>query len=358
MRFLLSFQHAAKGSEMQGLEGLYAVIQQLAGFELAAVAWERDVLAARVQDYDPGLLDLLSFTGRISWSRARVLGSGKTPIRTTPIALYPREQATLWRIQEQETLALSSHAERVHAYLRERGASFFSDIVRGTGLVKAQAEAALAELVASGLVCSDGFAGLRGLFSPAATRTPLRRRAQPVGMEGAGRFNLLEAPPEARDYEALARALLARWGVLFRRVLEREPVKVPWGELVPVLRRMEARGELRGGRFVSSFGGEQYALPDAVTLLRKQRREGAQGQLVSLSAADPLNLVGIITPGPRLASQPKNRVLFEDGVPVALLDAGEVRWVADVEAARRWPLESALVARRVHPEVRAYQGNA
>ncbi len=360
LRFLLQFQHLAKGSEMQGVDGLYAVVEQLSGFELAAVAWERDVLSARVRHYDPSLLDTLSFTGRVSWSRVRLTDSGRTPIRTTPIALYPREQIELFRVQEGiGEPVLSPEAQRAHTFLSERGASFFSDIVRGTGLLKTQVEAALAELVASGRVNSDGFAGLRGLFSQsAAARHPLRRRGQqPLGMEGAGRYGLLPAPPARRDAAELARALLRRWGVLFRRLLEREPVKISWGELVPELRRMEARGELRGGRFVSGFSGEQYALPEAVTLLRKQRREAPHGELISVSAADPLNLIGILTPGARLASQPRNRALFEDGVPVAVLDAGEVRFLKEVEPGRQWLLESALIARKVRPEVRAYQGN-
>ncbi len=360
LRFLLRFQRLDKDSEMQGVEGLYAVIEQLQGFELAAVSWERDVLAARLKPYDPGFLDMLTFTGRVAWSRARVLVSGRTPIRTTPIALYPRHCAGLVRIREAASeAAFSAEGTRVHAHLTAHGASFLSDIVRSTGLVKVQAESALAELVAAGHVSSDGFSGLRGLFSQSATRSPVRRRAQPLGMEAAGRYGLLEAPPETRDYEALARVLLARWGVLFRRVLEREPIKLSWGELLPVLRRMEARGELRGGRFVSGYGGEQYALPDAVTLLRKLRREPKRGELIAISAADPLNLIGILTPGPRLASQPKNRVLFEDGVPIAVLDAGEVRFLDDEAAKdRAWALSNALVARKVRPEIRAYQGNA
>ncbi|MFT3925948.1 MAG: DEAD/DEAH box helicase [Myxococcales bacterium] len=360
MRFLLGWQHLGKGNEMQGLEGLYAVVDQLSGFELAAVAWERDVLAARVRHYDPGLLDALSFTGRVSWSRVRLTDSGRTPIRTTPIALYPREQMELFRIQEGTgEPALSSEAQRVHEFLRERGASFFNDIARGSGLLKAQVESALAELVACGRVNSDGFAGLRGLFSQSAgSRHPLRRRSQqPLGMEGAGRYGLLALPAQQRDPVELARALLKRWGVVFRRVLDRESVKIAWGELVPVLRRMEARGEVRGGRFVSGFSGEQYALPEAVSALRKQRRDAPQGELISISAADPLNLIGLITPGQRLASQPRNRVLFEDGVPVAALDAGEVKFLRETEPAKQWALESALVARRVRPEVRAYQGN-
>jgi ATP-dependent Lhr-like helicase len=358
LRFLLQFQHVAPGSQMQGLEGLNAVVEQLAGFELAAVAWERDVLAARVRDYDPTQLDLLSYTGRVCWARARMTESGKTPIRTTPIALYPREQAAVWRVREGDGIAgLSADAQRVHAFLEASGASFFPDVARGLGLDKAGVEGALAELVASGRVSSDGFAGLRGLFTPAAAQGGLRRRTQAQGMEAAGRYDLLVTPPQTRDAEAVARALLARWGVLFRRVLDREPAALSWGELVPVLRRMEARGELRGGRFVAGFSGEQYALPDAVALLRKQRRERPEGQLVSLCAADPLNLIGILTPGGRLASQPRNRLLLEDGVPVAVLDAGEVRFIGDVEPARRSLFERVLTARNARLETRAYQEN-
>jgi ATP-dependent Lhr-like helicase len=305
------------------------------------------------------MLDTLSFTGRVSWSRVRLTESGRTPIRTTPVALYPREQIEVFRIQEGAGEPVwSSEAQRVHEHLRERGASFFSDIARATALSKTELEVALAELVASGRVNSDGFAGLRGLFSQSTSGQSMRRPGQrPLGMEGAGRYGLLPPPLAQRDPVELARALLRRWGVLFRRVLDREPVKISWGELVPVLRRMEARGELRGGRFVSGFSGEQYALPEAVTQLRKQRRDGAQGELISVSGADPLNLVGILTPGPRLPSQPRNRVLFEDGAPIAVLDAGEVRFLSEVEPARQWALESALVAKRVRPEVGAVQEN-
>jgi ATP-dependent Lhr-like helicase len=362
MRFLLEFQHVQQGAKMQGIEGLYAVVEQLQGFELAAASWERDVLACRVQDYDPSWLDTLSYTGRVAWARASVAsgGRGATPIRTTPIALYPRELAALWRACEGEgEVTLSPDAQRVQQLLQRRGASFLPDIARETALVRAQVEAALCELVAFGLVSSDGFAGLRGLFAPKSSGRPLARgRSRELGMEAAGRYGLLEAPLPTRDLEALARALLARWGLVFRRVLEREPVRLPWGELLRVLRVMEARGEVRGGRFVSGFSGEQYALPEAVGQLRKLRREGPRGQLVSLCGADPLNLVGIITPGPRLAATAKNRVLLEDGVPVAVLSAGEARLLCEVPAERRWAFETALVTRKVRPEVRAYQGSA
>jgi ATP-dependent Lhr-like helicase len=362
MRFLLEFQHVQHGTQMQGIEGLHAVIEQLQGFELAAASWERDVLACRVRDYDPTWLDTLSYTGRVAWSRASVAsgGRGATPIRTTPIALYPRESSALWRVREgEDALVLSPAAERVQLLLQSRGASFLPDIGRETGLVRAQVEAALCELVAFGLVSSDGFAGLRGLFAPKSSGRPTTRgRGRVLGMEAAGRYGLLEAPSATRDLEPLARALLARWGLVFRRVLEREPVRLPWGELLCVLRAMEARGEVRGGRFVSGFSGEQYALPEAVSHLRKLRNEGPKGQLVSLCGADPLNLVGIVTPGPRLAATAKNRVLLEDGVPVAVLSAGEARLLCEVPAERRWAFETALVTRKVRPEVRAYQGSA
>jgi ATP-dependent Lhr-like helicase len=362
MRFLLEFQHVSPGSKMHGVEGLFAVIEQLQGFELAAASWERDVLAARMRAYEPSWLDTLSYTGRIAWARASVAGSGRgsTPIRTTPIALYPREAGNLWRVREAPgTLELSPAASQVRAWLEQRGASFLPDIVRGSGLVRAQAEAALCELVALGMVSSDGFAGLRGLFSQKSSARPaVRMRARAIGLEAAGRYGLLDEPPSTRALEPLARALLARWGVVFRRVLEREPVRVPWGELLRVLRSMEARGEVRGGRFIAGFSGEQYALPEAVSALRRLRRQEPEGQLVSLCGADPLNLIGLVTPGARLAATARNRVLFEDGVPVATLSGGEVQLLHDVPNERRWRLETALVQRHVRPEVRAYQGNA
>jgi ATP-dependent Lhr-like helicase len=345
MRFLLRFQHVAPGSRLRGPEGLYALIEQLAGFELSAGAWEQDVLPARMEGYDPGALDLLSLTGRVSWARLSVPSGKKlsTPIRTTPIALFPRELSGLLggagRSEEPE---LSHVAARVAQVLAERGASFVHDLVTHSGLLKTQVEQGLSELVAQGRVSSDGFAGLRALLSPPSGRVhPRHGRGRAAGLDAAGRYGLLP-PAREPEPERFAQRLLLRWGVVFRRLVEREPQGVPWGELLRVLRRMEARGEVRGGRFVSGFSGEQYALPDAVGLLRKLRREEPRGELVSLSAVDPLNLCGVITPGPRLPAIAASRVLLRDGVPVATLSGGACQFLVEVPSEERFELERAL----------------
>ncbi len=336
MRFFVAHQHARPSEQKRGLEGLYAVIEQLAGFELAAAAWERDVLPRRVADYAPEQLDYLAFTGRVAWARAALGGERRSqgPIRTTPIALFPREQLAVLRAAHEGACALSLSAQKVHAHLRERGASFVSDIARDRGLDRAQVEDALGELAALGLVTSDGFVGLRALLGDPKARV---RGAEP------GRYALLDESSRC-DPERLARSLLCRWGVVFRRLLERESSPLPWSELVRVLRQLEARGELRGGRFVANFGGEQFALPEVVASLRRLRNAPLEGELVAISASDPLNLVGIVTPGPRIPQQPSSRLLLRDGLPVAVLLSGNVRWLADVADADQPALERALRA--------------
>jgi ATP-dependent Lhr-like helicase len=278
----------------------------------------------------------------------------------------PRAQAELWLPGTFDTEGLSSSASRVHEQLVRRGASFFDDLVRGSGLLRTQAEEALGELVAHGLVTSDAFAGLRTLITPADKRRPSRRAlvsrgfapplglpgtARPttvLGMEGAGRFSLLTGSPDEKDVEALARTLLLRWGVVFRKVLERESGLVTWRELLRVYHRLEARGEIRGGRFVVGFSGEQFALPEAVGTLRKLRREEPSGQLVSVSGADPLNLVGILTSDERVPSVATSRVLYADGVPLALRDGRTTR-VLDVPRGRtEGELERALLRSPAH----------
>jgi ATP-dependent Lhr-like helicase len=282
-------------------------------------------------------------------------------VRATPIALVDRAELGGWRTAGDDAAPASAEAEAVLELLRRAGASFFADIVRGTGLVRAQAEEALGELVSLGLVTSDAFSGLRALLVPANRRRtvhPRRSRRAVFGMETAGRWSLLGATPtdEERRIETVARALLRRWGVVFRRLLDREGSLPPWRELLRVYRRLEARGELRGGRFVGGFTGEQYALPEAVGLLRKARREGGQDALVSVSAADPLNILGVLTPGRRLPAIASNRVLFRDGVPIAVREGGEIRFLEPPEERSRFALEGALVRKSLPRQVRAYLG--
>ena len=318
MRFLLHWQHVAAEDQVKGAEGLAAVIEQLEGFELAAAAWEHDVLPARVADYDAEQLDRLCLSGRVAWGR--LAPGAKAPLRTSPIALLLREHAAHWGM-EKAVPDFSSEAAAVQEALQKRGASFFNELVTATRLLPAVVERGLAELAGAGVASADSFAGLRALLAP-----PDKRRAL---VEAAGRWSLL-ASERADDVEVVAKTLLKRYGVVFRTMLQRESGLPPWRELVRVYRRMEARGEIRGGRFVAGFGGEQFAAADAVGRLRAVRKMERTDELAVLSAADPLNLVGVLTPHPRIASVHRNRLLLKDGLPVAALEAGELRRLADV----------------------------
>lgn len=375
VRFFVEHQGLSKAQQRRGSEGLFAVVEQLSGFDLAAGAWESDVLPARVADYQPALLDQLSFSGRVAWARAAESRDKRAegPIRTTPIALFVREQLGALRGSGGFSCELSLSAQKVKAQLEARGASFVNDLARGTQLARSEVEEALGELSACGLVTSDGFAGLRALLSLASEQHRHKREVEP------GRYALIERETgdTQRDLTVTARTLLRRWGVLFRKLLERECAGVSWGALVRVLRDLEARGEVRGGRFVSGFGGEQYALPEAVSLLRKLRREPAPGELITISASDPLNLVGIVTPGARIPQVPSTRIMLRDGVavaavsraraeePRALADGSGVRWLLaellDTPPAERERLEAALLGERhrglTRPAVLALRGD-
>jgi ATP-dependent Lhr-like helicase len=358
LRFLMSWQHAAPDSRLQGSEGLAAIIEQLEGMEAGAAAWEADVLPVRMEGYDPSWLDQLCMSGRISWSRRTPpLGRASSPIRTSPISLCSRENAGTWRFGSVNEQEVSNDATLVLDVLRASGAIFFDDIVHQSRLLPAQAREALGELVSSGLVTADGFTGLRALLAPGPKRQrPGRRAAAPYSMEAAGRWAALPKADDDPDVESVAWALLRRWGVVFRRALDREGDLPPWYTLLGVYRRLEAQGRIRGGRFVAGFSGEQYALPEAVTALRKVRRQPKTGQLVSISAADPLNLVGILTPGRRIPATPKNRILLRDGVPVAFREGNDTHFMQD-PADQRWALTQALGRQSLPRAVRAYLGN-
>jgi ATP-dependent Lhr-like helicase len=375
MRFLLEWQHVAPHARLAGAEGMSAVIEQLDGFEVQAAAWESDVLPVRMHDYDPSWLDALCLSGRVTWARRTASGKKNGPVRSTPIALLLRGTMARWLapVKVLDVVATDGDVEPSAAarvalgVLSQRGACFFDDLMRASKLLKAELEEALGELVSAGLVSSDGISGLRALIAPRAPRSPLRRRAAGYTMEAAGRWAMLVRQDSSDGHEhleAVARSLLRRWGVLFRRLLDREGPLPPWRDLLRTLRRLEARGEIRGGRFVDGFAGEQFALVEAVGSLRKVRRAGSErttgeaSPLVAISAADPLNLVGIITPGKRVTAIAKNRILLRDGVPIACREGGEIRLLTDVGAMELAGLERALVTRRVPPAIRAYLGNA
>jgi len=362
LRFLFEWQRVAPDARMEGPDALTAILGQLEGFEAPAGAWESEILPARLADYDPAWLDDLCLSGRFAWARLRPRGGGRaeengrgvTPVRTTPITLLARRNAALWTLLSPAADAVESSAtaRRVADVIRQEGASFFDELADGSGLLRPQVEEALAELVALGIVTSDSFAGLRALLAPSSSASRRRRRTLSFAMENAGRWALARRPraPDnlpkaaAEASEHLARTLLRRYGVVFWRLIEREAAWLPpWRDLLRVYRRLEARGDIRGGRFVAGFAGEQFALPEAVGLLRETRRKQSSGGLVSLSGADPLNLIGILTPGARLSALTGNRVLYRDGLPVAFYAGGEAQFLETLPEADAWAARKALL---------------
>ncbi|MGE5734414.1 MAG: DEAD/DEAH box helicase [Acidobacteriota bacterium] len=335
MRWLLGWQHVAAGTQVLGERGTLDVLRQLQGFEVAANAWERQVLGRRVGGYDPAVLDRLCLTGAVGWGRLSPhpatledSAEGKRrviPTSVAPITFFVREEAD-WMTPRhpatelpEQTRWLSAGAQQTLDFLRHRGASFFADIVRGTGKLKSEIETALWELVAAGIVTADGFDNLRSLIDPK------RRAGQGSGRtsrprHSSGRWSLLyagEASDKNKAVEATCWMLLKRYGIVFRDLLARETILPKWRELQIAFRRLEDRGEIRGGRFVDGFLGEQFALPVAVESLRASRNLQPSGETITLSAADPLNLVGILVPGERVPAISGKTVTFRDGVAVA-----------------------------------------
>jgi ATP-dependent Lhr-like helicase len=358
LRFLMSWQHASADARMEGPDGLAAIIEQLEGMDAGAAAWESDLFPVRMQGYDPSWLDQLCMSGRVTWSRRTPpQGRASSPIRTSPIAFTSRSDAAAWRFRSGCAEEASSNARTVLESLELSGASFFDDIVRRAGLLPTQTEAALGELVSLGLVTADGFTGLRALLAPEPKRPrPGRRAVAAYSLEAAGRWAVLPKASEERDLERIAWTLLRRWGVVFRRLMDREGELPPWYELLQVYRRLEAQGRIRGGRFVAGFAGEQYALNEAIPALRKARRASKTGELVSVSAADPLNLLGILTPGRRVPATPRNRILFRDGLPIAFREGSETHFVGE-PSDDRWALVKALQRQPTPRAVQAYLGH-
>jgi ATP-dependent helicase Lhr and Lhr-like helicase len=367
LRFLFRWHRLAGEERREGDEGLLIALRQLEGCALPAAAWEEDLLPARVQLYLPAMLDKLCAAGRVAWYRPATAQSNSEeakrksgPVRGTPILLCERQALPHWQEAGNtfvEAPPLSPKAQAALDSLRSHGASFFSDLLHDTGLIRTEMELALGELVSNGLVTCDSFAGLRGLVTPAEKRNRLRRRLRgaEANVDEAGRWSLTRRPRPNTDtpgalaephVEHIARVLLRRYGVVFRKLLEREDGLPPWRELFYVYRRMEARGEISGGRFVSGFSGEQFALNDAAALLRKVANTEAADEHVSISAADPLNLVGILTPGEKVPRLPGNRVLFENGVPVAVQTGGEVRYLKPLDAKAEWEIRNLLIRKQ------------
>jgi ATP-dependent Lhr-like helicase len=365
MRFLFRWQHVEPSSRFNGLDGLRAVIAQLDGLELPARAWERDVLPARLERYESSFLDTLCLTGEVGWARLSV---GPTQIvGATPIALFLRAHAEQWFVlrafsdavdrgpqpARTDVSAAAAAAQRILNHLVARGASFAQELLVPCDLTDAECRDALGELVAEGLVTSDGFAGLRAIAGSTSAR---RTNGASAGRWSAIGVRLKVDSTREDAVRTLAWTLLSRYGVVFRRLLARESTAVTWRELLRVYRTLEARGDIRGGRFVSGMSGEQYALPDAVDRLREVRRSGADENFVSITAADPLNLTGIVTAGDRIRAAAGNRIVYRNGVPLMAMEGDMLRTLADagpdvladaaaIAAGRRVPVSHGYVGR-------------
>ncbi len=374
MLFLFDRNQISSDPLPTGLESLEKALDRLEGISVPAAAWEADILPARVDRYDPNWLDMLCMSGRFVWGRFHVKATTNESkragaIKSTPINLISRSNIDLWQalIQNRiDPLPISGDANLVKNDLENHGASFFDDIVKRTRLIKTQVENSIAELVAIGQITSDNYTGLRALLTPSSyklkSQHARRSRTSAYGIERAGRWSLIinnaEAMPLDNDQiERLIFIYLKRWGVLFKQVLERESFSPPWRILVHALRRMELKGVLRGGRFVAGAVGEQFALPETVDRLRQVSKEKKRSQLVTLSAADPLNLLGVILPGKKVARTIGNRVLYRDGLPIAQLEAKEIKYLGEI-GDNHVEIQQALIQRNFPPALRAYLGKS
>jgi len=356
LRFLFEWQHAAPGTQLEGIHGVLEIVDQLQGFEAAAASWEEEILRARVAEYEPEFLDSLCLGGDVVWGRWRRRATqaeipSRRPglTRNAPVGLGIREDMP-WLLDEvpADETALSVPSRNILDFLRKHGASFFPEITAGTRHLPSEVEEGLWQLVAAGLVTADSFAALRSLASGETKRQEhsRRRRRQPRRTR-EGRWSLLEnsGTVQGNRVEFWAQQYVRRYGIFCRELLLRETSAPRWYDLLQILRRSEARGEIRGGRFIAGFNGEQFALPEAVEALRAMRRKEPDGQYLRISACDPLNLAGILTSGPRITAVFGNRIVCRDGVPVAAIENGEIRMLAQVEAGERPMLDRLLDVR-------------
>lgn len=372
LRFLFDWQRVTPGATVEGPQAALAVISQLAGFEAGAAAWESEILPARIRDYRGEYLDSLHTAGQAVWLRlkGKRATSGRTggPLKSTPIAIVPRPDLLDWLSmvallpQETET-ALSATARHVLGSLDARGAAFFDDLVERCGILKSQCEQALGELAAAGCITADSFAALRVLITPPSRRRPLhgvrRRGVSVIGLDTAGRWDVVPRTrananaandSDSDEIDCVVRTLLDRYGVVFKRVVERETALPPWRYLLWALRRLEARGEVRGGRFVAGFSGEQFALPEALDALRKVRKATPSADVIVVNATDPLNLVGIVTPGLRIPANSSNRIAFIDGEAIGVQLGEETRLLQPCTSDIECRVRTALIGQtRPHP---------
>ena len=369
MRFLFDWQGLIDKGE--GVEALAVILQQLEGFSAAAGAWESDILAARIDLYTNDMLETLCVTGRFSWLRLQTsVSSGEvkqtlSPIQMTPVTLVQRHHLLDWKFHSKQISQeyLSDSAKRVLRLLSSRGALFFSDIVIQSGLLRTQVEDVLGELVSWGLVNSDGFSGLRALITPSNKLPRFAGRKKTTSpFDNAGRWSLiiptdyegklvdLTNTVEAEDsLEMIAHTLLLRYGLVFRRVLDRESGLPPWRDLLRVYWRMEARGEIRGGRFVTGVSGEQFALPEAIRRLRTLKRLEPSNELVSISACDPLNMTGVLLPGPKVPISNSRQLVFRGGTLIAVQSKKQIDFIGEIDEKTQWDAK-VLLTQHVKPK--------
>ena len=369
MRFLLRWQHLVPAERREGPDALDAVITQLQGFEAPAAAWEAEILPARLNDYDFTWLDDLCLSGRAVWTRLTPPGERRR--QRTDSHLADRAPAAARRAFVEPACAPARPSRwpwdrrrsASRTFSTTHGASFFDEIVDATRMLRTEVEEALGELVASGLVTSDSFSGLRALLTPSEKRKPFggrrgHRRAL-WGIEDAGRWSLrrraANAVVDSDAVEPIVHALLRRYGVVFWKMLQREAAWLPpWRDLLHVLRRLEARGDIRGGRFVAGVSGEQFAIPEAVKALRDTRRQPMSGELIAVSGADPLNLVGVVLPGAKVPALTGNRIVYRDGATIATLAGGEMHWSETPDPDTAVRIEEMLQQRRAGSPLLAY----
>ncbi len=354
MRFLFDWQRLS--DKAQGPEALADALQQLAGYPIPAQLWQSEILPARIQHYTDNLLESLTLTGRFIWLRLSVSRNTdkpkNSPVRNTPISFVERQDLPIWQnlAANPATQTLSANGQKVAQLLAQKGALFFVDIVQETGLLKTQIEEILGELVNAGLLTADSYAGLQALTLPAVQKNRIAKRrpgrASTSLFDRAGRWSYLKPASATIDEQGLsfiAGQLLQRYGIVFKRILERESNLPPWRDLLKVYWRMEARGEIRGGRFVESISGEQFALPEALAVLQKVRKQAADEEIIVIASADPLNLTGILIPGDKVPVSSQHRIAFVGGIPVAVKHKDEVRFLKEAEPHRQQQIRHRLI---------------
>ncbi|MFW0756059.1 DEAD/DEAH box helicase [Pseudomonas sp. H11T01] len=367
MRFLFDWQHLSTATQGQGSAVLPEIVNQFEGYPAAASAWDSDIFPARLKGYSASWLDDLCRSGKVVWTRLTARNKpASSALRSTPIVLLPRSQVALWSglTEQTDSSELSPKTRKVHQALTQHGALFFDELLHEAHLLRSELETALQELVGAGLVNADSFAGLRALITPASkrqARSSRRGRGAFVGgMDDAGRWALLRRPAPAAVNETIrpgqtptatlehvAMTLLRRYGVVFWRLLEREADWLPsWRELLRTFHRLEARGEIRGGRFVSGLAGEQFALPEAIPLLREVRRRPHDGSLIGVCGVDPLNLAGTLLPGSKVPALVSNRLVYRDGLPAAAEIAGKQHFWLELDQQASAELRSKLIQHR------------